>query len=826
MTTYTAQVVIRESGADQAAAAIDRVGNSANRAHTSTSRLEQGFSMLRTALVSLGAAFSGIAIIRASDEFNNLQKRITQVTGSAQEQTAVWERLIEISNRHSVELGATSNAFTGLQRALSQFGITSTQTLNAIESMSAILQANGRGADETAGAMKRLAASMQTGEFSGRTFMTLLMQFPELMQGIAQTSGYSVEQLKALGENGSISMRQLVDWITRASASLQENRSKTDEVEDAWTRLKNTFMNAVGVANQVTGASNFLAEALDYVGQMCKAVVVVIFLVKEGLKDLAEWFGNLIKMIPGFSTFMERWNFQVEKWANGWKTLQGEISGGVEDFVRSRTATDQVTNSIQRADTATNQLVTSQRQLGAATNSTNGPLRLTVNNINGIGQASTQASGRVDVLSGGIRRTVQVTQEAARGMDTLTASDRGVAHSFGEVGAASGAASTGLNAVGMGAENANARITVMRGGMDGFTRQVVDLGAAAEATSVKLQRTTSTVDAMGNTTRTTTESIRSADGSIQNLKRTVETFENGVRTLREFIVMTDGSMRLLSETVTDVTRRVDDNTGVLSKNAMALSAVTSSAQAAASAYGAMASSAGSAASALSSMPSGGGGGGGGGSRSWFDADQNGDGQSDWFGGSSSVTSNSPALRALVQPAYTTDEKESLYRSLLQRQSLVKRALLQITGMAFEDLPSAIRQSLADPNLRKDIDGGHFQGPSTVPSLDSLLSTMHVLTGQKHDNPYGNFAYGGSFEVPGSGVTDATHVRFNATAGERVTIETPEQVRARENGGGGSVNVTMHVHGVRNTDDFRKSNNQIVGQLADKINRARSQMGRR
>ena len=55
-----------------------------------------------------------------------------------------------------------------------------------------------------------------------------------------------------------------------------------------------------------------------------------------------------------------------------------------------------------------------------------------------------------------------------------------------------------------------------------------------------------------------------------------------------------------------------------------------------------------------------------------------------------------------------------------------------------------------------------------------------------------FATGGSFRVGGSGGTDSQLVRFRASPNERVTIETPEQVRRREAGSGGSTNnLTFH-----------------------------------
>lgn len=61
-----------------------------------------------------------------------------------------------------------------------------------------------------------------------------------------------------------------------------------------------------------------------------------------------------------------------------------------------------------------------------------------------------------------------------------------------------------------------------------------------------------------------------------------------------------------------------------------------------------------------------------------------------------------------------------------------------------------------------------------------------------------FATGGSFTVGGSGGTDTTPVRFMATPGERVTIQTPEQQRA----GSGSITIqNLNLPGISNARQF-------------------------
>lgn len=92
-----------------------------------------------------------------------------------------------------------------------------------------------------------------------------------------------------------------------------------------------------------------------------------------------------------------------------------------------------------------------------------------------------------------------------------------------------------------------------------------------------------------------------------------------------------------------------------------------------------------------------------------------------------------------------------------------------------------------------------------------------------------FATGGSFMVGGNGGTDSQHVAFRATPNERVTIETPRQVRRREEmlaASGGPAQAPQRM--VQNVgvkivtadyDGFRRNERQIGQDAAKRIRRA-------
>jgi len=66
----------------------------------------------------------------------------------------------------------------------------------------------------------------------------------------------------------------------------------------------------------------------------------------------------------------------------------------------------------------------------------------------------------------------------------------------------------------------------------------------------------------------------------------------------------------------------------------------------------------------------------------------------------------------------------------------------------------------------------------------ITAVAAFATGQNVEH----LAHGGSFMVNGRPGIDTNLVRFKATRGERVTVETPEQVRVREGGGQPIINI--------------------------------------
>ncbi len=89
---------------------------------------------------------------------------------------------------------------------------------------------------------------------------------------------------------------------------------------------------------------------------------------------------------------------------------------------------------------------------------------------------------------------------------------------------------------------------------------------------------------------------------------------------------------------------------------------------------------------------------------------------------------------------------------------------------------------------------------------------------------GAFATGGAFMVPGSGGTDSQDIRFKATPGEKVTVQTPEQQRG--SGQGAVIHVTqtnynsgLGVSAEELVEWSRRNNEELTRALMDHLRRS-------
>lgn len=248
--TLGANTANYEAGMRRAQRTAQQTGRGISQSLASAQRSAVGsFRLIGIAAAGfgVGAALRGITgLIDASKQMEAQLRLATRESGNfAQAQADV--RRIATETRSGLE--ETAQLYATINRNSRELGITQAQAARATESISQAFQISGASAAETAGAMRQLLQSIQSGTLRGDEFNSVMEQAPRLSRLVADSLGVQVRQLRSLAEQGRITSRDLLRALTdpRFTASLDDEfRQLPRTFDQAMTQMRNQAIEFFG----------------------------------------------------------------------------------------------------------------------------------------------------------------------------------------------------------------------------------------------------------------------------------------------------------------------------------------------------------------------------------------------------------------------------------------------------------------------------------------------------------------------------------------------------------------------------------------------------
>lgn len=261
MTDYARLVVSVDSTqvkkGDQALGDFEK---SAKRTEKSVSSLG---SVVRSVAAPLAAFLSVRAVIRASDEYGQMASRIRNATSSTEEYEMVQARLLETANGTYRALSEAQEVYLSTADTLRDLGYATSEVLDITDSFSYALVRDAARADQARTAMDAYSKALMKGKIDADGFASILAATPSIVNGIAEATGRSTEEIRKLGATGKLSVEALNEGLRR---SRDENKALADametSVQDALVNLQTQFGVFVGKVNETSGASGVLVESI------------------------------------------------------------------------------------------------------------------------------------------------------------------------------------------------------------------------------------------------------------------------------------------------------------------------------------------------------------------------------------------------------------------------------------------------------------------------------------------------------------------------------------------------------------------------------------
>lgn len=273
---------------------LDDIGESGKKAQQSTKDLETRFGSLNSAgrllsatMVGLIAAFGLRELQQTVDAYTNVQNRLKLVTDNASELLGVTKELFAISNQTRQSFTSTAEVYARTALATKDLGLSQRETLEFTKSLNQAVILSGASAAESSAGLIQLSQGLASGALRGDELRSVLEQLPAVADVIANSLGVTRGELRKMGEDGKITAEVVIDAFKKAKTTLDEDFGQTvPTLGQAFTVLKNNFIEFIGVVDSATGVSGALASVIIFLGQGFKFTGEAVILFGQSLNAI------------------------------------------------------------------------------------------------------------------------------------------------------------------------------------------------------------------------------------------------------------------------------------------------------------------------------------------------------------------------------------------------------------------------------------------------------------------------------------------------------------------------------------------------------------
>ncbi|MFV9611929.1 tape measure protein [Pseudomonas aeruginosa] len=123
-------------------------------------------------------------------------------------------------------------------------------------------------------AIDAYSKSIQTGKVSSDAWQSIMAAMPSLVNALAESTGKSTEEIRKLGIEGSLSLRDLNEGLRKTVAA---NREAADNmgtsVQDALVSLNNALSAYLGELNRTYDITGSVSSALNVLAENMEVIV-------------------------------------------------------------------------------------------------------------------------------------------------------------------------------------------------------------------------------------------------------------------------------------------------------------------------------------------------------------------------------------------------------------------------------------------------------------------------------------------------------------------------------------------------------------------------
>lgn len=261
--------------------AVDQLGDAASRTEKRIAALGGTVNRLKSFAGGLAAAFVSAQGIRGAasvaDIYSDIVGKLSQVTKGERELATAKASTFAIAQRYYQNLDATVTLYARARGALEQYGEGHARVAALTSTINAGLLVSRAGAAESASAILQLSQALGAGALRGEEFNAVNEAAPRLMKALADSLGVPRGALKKLAEEGALTVDVLLEaWTGEQAEQIAKEAEKVPlTIARAWQLAGNELTRYLGEADQQSGASAAVAQAIASVGDNLGVLVTL-----------------------------------------------------------------------------------------------------------------------------------------------------------------------------------------------------------------------------------------------------------------------------------------------------------------------------------------------------------------------------------------------------------------------------------------------------------------------------------------------------------------------------------------------------------------------
>lgn len=276
-----AEVVGSKEALDRFAGSVRATGQDAGRAGDSARRFasdtqnmarqitlaERTTSLLRTAVVGLGAALGARQVLAYADAWTQATNALRIATKDSAELTAVQGQLFDIAQRTKTPFAEIVQLYSRLSVNGKELGASQAELLRFVEATGNALRTGGTNAQQASGALLQMSQALGGAIVRAEEFNSVLEGAPTIARAVAQgldAAGGSVAKLRQLVVEGKVASE---DWfralLTQFPQLADTASTAVTTVGQALTTLDNAMGRLIGGMDQASGATSALAGGIE-----------------------------------------------------------------------------------------------------------------------------------------------------------------------------------------------------------------------------------------------------------------------------------------------------------------------------------------------------------------------------------------------------------------------------------------------------------------------------------------------------------------------------------------------------------------------------------